>query len=240
MRAHRWNIVIVCLLLGGIVAAAPAAGAADSFDTFDTEFETRRASVPDPLRPWNRLMFEINDRLYFYVIKPVAEVYAGVLPEPVRIGVRHFFDNLETPLRVVACLLQGKSEQAGAEMGAFLVNTTVGALGFFNPAAGEPRLAVPEEDLGQAFGVWGIDHGAYLVWPLFGPSSVRDTVGRAGGRWLDPATYIDGAEAAGALRAVNSASLHRGEYEALKEGAVSPYDAMRDGYLQYRARQVAE
>lgn len=231
----------LCCLLLALAVAAPAAGAADAFNQFDAEFERDRPVVADPLRPWNRAMFEVNDRLYFYVLKPTASIYGALLPEPVRIGVRHFFRNLATPVRFVACLMQGKSERAGAELGAFMVNTTVGGLGFWNPAANEPRLKVPAEDLGQALGVWGLDHGLYLVWPVFGPSSLRDTVGGLGDRWLDPVTYVDPSGTAAAVsvgRTVNGVSLRIGEYEALKDSAVSPYDAMRDGYLQYRARQV--
>ncbi len=241
-RLLRRTILMAATLL---VLAQPigTAWAQNSFEDLDAEFETRQPQIADPLRPWNRLMFEINDKLYFYLLKPVAEFYKAVVPEPPRIGIRNFFNNLGAPVRFVACLLQGKSERAGAELGAFMVNTTVGILGFGNPAAKDPRLKVPEEDLGQSFGAWGIGHGVYLVWPLLGPSSLRDTVGRVGEHFLSPFAYVEEAEVglgASAFKTVNSTSLHLGEYEALKKDAISFYDATRDAYVQYRLRKLEE
>jgi phospholipid-binding lipoprotein MlaA len=237
-RWGRWPLV---LLICFWIALPAAAQGADPFDDLDGEFEAQRPVIADPLRPWNRAMFEFNDRLYFWLLKPVAEVYRDVVPEPPRIGIRNFFNNLGAPLRFVACLLQGKSDEAGAELGAFMVNTTVGFLGFGNPAAGESRLNVPKEDLGQAFGVWGMGHGCYIVWPVLGPSSLRDSVGLLGGHFLDPFTHVDPSEVslvASGLEAVNTTSLHIGDYEALKKEAVAPYEAMRDAYVQFRQRQV--
>jgi phospholipid-binding lipoprotein MlaA len=124
-----------------------------------------------------------------------------------------------------------------------MVNSTVGILGFANPAARDPRLKVPREDLGQSLGTWGIGHGVYLVWPVLGPSSLRDTLGLVGGHFLDPFSYVDPSEvgfAASGFEAVNTTSFHIGDYEALKEGAVTPYEAMRDAYVQYRQRQVGD
>jgi len=224
-------------------AAAQEAAENEVFDEFESEFETRSVSIADPLAPWNRVMFQVNDKLYFYVLKPVASAYQGIVHEWFRRGVRNFFHNLTTPGRMVASLLQGKSERAGNELGAFMLNTTAGVLGFGNPAAVDHRLQVPEEDLGQSLATWSMGHGVYLYWPLFGPLSLRDTVGALGDRFLDPTTYIDPsstATAVSAVKNVNAASFRLGQYEALKESAVAPYEAMRDAYVQYRAKQVEE
>ena len=238
----RWTLLTAALITL-LVTVPGVVRAGDPFDQLDTEFEDRRPIIADPLQPWNRLMFEVNDKLYFCVLKPIAETYKVLLPEPARIGVRNFFNNLTMPVRLVGCLLQGKSERAGAELGAFMVNSTVGVLGLGNPAGGDPRLRGPEEDVGQALALWGIGHGPYLVWPLFGPSSVRDTLGGLGDRCLDPLGYVSPAEVslwATGVRTVNAASLHLGEYEALRQDAVAPYEAMRDAYVQYRSKQIAE
>jgi phospholipid-binding lipoprotein MlaA len=226
-----------------LLASIGTAAAQDPFEDLNKQFETRQARIADPLEPWNRLMFEVNDKLYFYVLKPLARGYKAVVPEPARLGVRNFFTNLEAPLRFTACLLQGKGHQAGLELSSFVINSTFGLLGLFTPADRESTLAnLPEEDLGQSFAVWGVGHGPYLVWPLLGPSSLRDSVGLAGGYFLDPFTYVDPWEAyliALGINTVNRTSLHLGEYEAFKKDAVTPYEAMRDIYVQYRQRQVA-
>jgi phospholipid-binding lipoprotein MlaA len=238
----RWILAAAVMTLTALSAAGTAFGQ-DPFEDLDSQFEALQPQIADPLEPWNRLMFEFNDRLYFYALKPVAEMYKAVVPEPPRIGVRNFFNNLSAPLRFVACLLQGKSDQAGAVLGAFMVNSTVGILGFGNPAASEARLKVPREDLGQSLATWGIGHGPYLVWPVLGPSSLRDSLGLLGGHFLEPFTYVEPSEVsyiASGLEAVNTTSLRIGEYEAVKEGAVAPYEAMRDAYVQYRKRQVQE
>ena len=231
-------LALMICLLGAVSAAAQST---DPFTALDSQFESQRPEIADPLHSWNRLMFRFNDRLYFWFLKPVAEVYKDVVPEPPRIGIRNFFTNLAAPVRFVSCLLQGKLKRAEAEFGAFLVNSTIGVLGFGNPAAGEVRLRVPKEDLGQTFGAWGLGHGCYIVWPVLGPSSLRDSLGIVGGHFLEPLTYVDPSEvafAASGFEAVNTTSLHIGEYEALKKDAVAPYEAMRDAYVQFRQRQV--
>lgn len=241
-RQAIWWWITVGIGLALLAMTDPAA-AQDPFDDLDRQFETRQPRIADPLEPWNRLMFEVNDKLYFYLLKPVARGYKAVVPEPARLGVRNFFTNLEAPLRFTACLLQGKGHQAGLELSAFVINSTFGLLGLFTPADRESTLAnLPEEDLGQSFAVWGVGHGPYLVWPLLGPSSLRDSVGLAGGYFLDPFTYVDPWEAgliAAGVDTVNATSLRLGEYEAFKKDAVTPYEAMRDIYVQYRERQVA-
>jgi len=104
-------------------------------------------------------------------------------------------------------------------------------------------LNPPPEDVGQALGAWGIDHGIYLVWPFFGPSSLRDTVGLVGGYFLHPVTYVDPRSASSGIKAydtVNETSFRIGNYEALKEAAIDPYIAIRDAYIQNREKQVEE
>jgi phospholipid-binding lipoprotein MlaA len=215
----------------------------DELDLFDDEFEEDKAQVADPLAFWNRAMFHFNDKFYFWILKPVARGYRAVFPSMVRVGVRNFFTNLTTPIRVVNCILQCKLEAATCELGRFLVNSTVGVLGFGNPAKKYPKLNPSEEDLGQTLGAYGIGNGFYIVWPFLGPSTLRDSVGLVGDLYLNPVSYIEPAEAAVGItgyKTVNETSLKIGDYESLKEAAINPYGALRDAYIQHRKSKVQE
>ena len=199
------------------------------------------ATIADPLEGFNRAMFTVNDRLYFWALKPVATGYRAVVPQPARSGVKNFFSNLGFPVRFVNAILQGKSRAAEAELTRFLYNSTVGVLGFGNPARKHSALNFDEEDLGQTLGRYGIGDGFYLVWPFFGPSTLRDSFGRLGDRFLDPVGYVDPAEAEWALKGVdiiNGTSLRIGDYESLKAAALDPYVSMRDGYMQLRQAKI--
>jgi len=221
-------------------AAAPAD---DDFDLLEEELAEQTVEVADPLEPWNRMMYYVNDALYFWVLKPVAQVYKDITPEPARIGIRNFFHNLTTPVRFVNCLLQGKGDSAGTELHRFAVNTTAGVLGFGDPARSELGLEPAKEDLGQTLAIYGLGNGFYIVWPLFGPSTVRDSVGMVGDQFLNPTRYVKPTEVSigiSAVKITNENSFHIGEYEALKSAAIEPYVAMREAYIQYRDRQIQE
>lgn len=215
----------------------------DEFDFLEDELIEQMVEVADPLEPWNRLMFHVNDGLYFWVAKPVAQVYTDVAPEPVRVGISNFFQNLTTPIRFVNCLLQGKGDSAGTELNRFIINTTAGVLGFGDPARDEHGLQPAEEDLGQTLAVAGFDNGFYIVWPLLGPSTARDSVGEIGDMFLNPTFYLDHTETVigiSGVKYVNESSFHIGEYEAFKSEALDPYVAMRNMYIQYRNKKIQE
>ena len=213
-------------------------------DFFDEEFEAHQVQVADPISLWNKGMFHFNDKLYFWVLKPLAKGYIAISPDYFRRGVRNFFYNLTMPIRLVNCLFQGKGKAAASEFSRFIVNTTAGGLGFGNPADQNPDLVVSTgEDLGQTFGKYGIGNGFYIVWPILGPSTLRDSVGLVGDFFLNPLTYVDYSETWIALKGfdlVNQTSFHIGEYEALKNSALDPYVALRNSYLQYREKKVKE
>ena len=99
-------------------------------DFFEEEFEEDKVQVADPLSPWNRAMFHFNDKLYFWALKPLARGYKAITPEFFRTGVKNFFRNLTTPIRLVNCILQAKGNAAAVEFSRFIVNTTIGVLGF--------------------------------------------------------------------------------------------------------------
>jgi phospholipid-binding lipoprotein MlaA len=215
----------------------------DELDEFDDEFEEEKLEVSDPLEPWNRAMFHFNDKLYFWILKPIARGYRAVIPKPARTCVKNFFHNITTPIRMVNCLLQGKVSAAGAELGKFVVNSTIGILGFGNPARDCPKLNPPEEDLGQTLGAYGIGNGPYIVWPILGYSTLRDSIGLAGDWFLNPISYVEPTEASLGIKGyeiVNNTSLRIGEYESIKKASLEPYVAIRDGYIQLRRKKVEE
>lgn len=213
-------------------------------DFFEEEFEEDKVEVADPLSPWNRAMFHFNDKLYFWAVKPLARGYKAVAPEFFRTGVKNFFRNITTPIRLANCILQAKGKAAAVEFSRFIVNTTIGVLGFGSPADKYPRLAPPDaEDLGQTLGNYGLGNGFYLVWPILGPSTLRDSIGRAGDFFLDPVGYVEPAEASMGIRGfdmVNNTSFRIGDYESLKKSAIDPYTALRNVYLQIRKNKIKE
>lgn len=198
--------------------------------------------IRDPFEPINRVFFHFNDKLYFWVLKPVATGYKKVTPDQFRICVRNFFSNLLMPIRAVNCLLQGKFIGFGSELLRFLVNSTVGMLGLMDPAQTALKLEKQDEDFGQTLGLYGLGPGFFINWPVLGPSSVRGTVGFVGDMYLDPAAWvsIDLGEwfVIRGYELVNTTSLSLGEYEALKKAALDPYVALRDAYYQYRQNKI--
>ncbi len=209
-------------------------------DDFEEEFESKAVYVADPLYPFNYAMFHFNDKLYFWVLKPVAKGYKLVVPGVARTGVKNFFRNLATPVRLTSCLLQGKGAAAGNEFMGFFVNTTIGVLGFGDPAQKMFNLNLSDEDLGQTFGVYGIGNGFYIVWPFLGPSTLRDSVGMVGDSLLDPISYIEppGGQGIKLFKMVNEISFVIGDYEIVKNAAIKPYEAFRDAYIQYRKAKI--
>jgi phospholipid-binding lipoprotein MlaA len=204
--------------------------------------EEAKGEIADPLEPFNRAMYHFNDKLYFWVLKPVAQGYGKAVPEAARVGVSNFFANLAFPIRFVNCLLQANFEGAAAELGRFAVNTLWGVGGLLDPASSKDiNLSKQDEDFGQTLGSYGLGQGIFITWPLFGPSSLRDTVGQVGDGFLTPTAYLGPWYAGAGIRVydrVNDTSLKIGDYESLKEAAIDPYVAIRDAYVQYRLKKV--
>ena len=219
-------------------------------DEYDDEYEDEYAEdedvklIPDPWIEMNRGLYVFNDRLYFWLLKPVARGYGFIIPEELRQAIRNAFYNIRFPVRFINCLLQGKFRKSGYEFGQFFINTTAGCLGLLNPAANYPDLQPSREDMGQTFAVWGFGSGAYLMLPFLGPASLRDGLGRIGDIFLDPIWWLfDDIWVSIAIRAgetVNDTSLRIGEYEALKEAALDPYVAIRNAWVQNRNKLIAE
>lgn len=236
-------------------AAKPASknAAADKVGPPKGEEDDEYATVPDiadPLEPLNRGTFWVNDKLYTLIFRPIAKGYELVLPKPVRKGIDNAFENAKYPVRVVNCTLQGKFKRAGQETGKFVVNTLGGVVGIFQPAEKIPALAnLPEEDTAQTFAKWGIPNGPYLVLPLLGPSSVRDTVGLAGDYALNPVNWPylywfgsrskhDWIIVPPLSNTLRSIPTQIDKYDTVTKDAVDPYLSARSSYSQNRAEVI--
>jgi phospholipid-binding lipoprotein MlaA len=218
-------------------------GPADEYqDNVKEGTEEETTTIADPLEPFNRAMFLFNDRFYFWVLKPVAQGYSKVVPEGARVGVNNFFSNLRFPIRFVSCLLQADFKGAATEAGRFGINTTVGIIGFMDPASTRKfNLQKQDTDLGLTLAFYGVGYGFYIDWPVLGPSSPRDSAGMIGDYLLDPVSYISPWYASWGVRGyetVNDISLRIGDYESLKQAAIDPYLALRDAYVQYRQKKI--
>ncbi len=225
-----------------IVEPVPAA---NTYVPDESKKETPQ--ILDPLAPVNKVMFHVNDKLYFWVLKPVAQGYSFVVPELVRTGLGNAYDNLKSPARIVNNLLQLRLKRSGNELIRFLFNSVVGICGLGDVSKGLLGIDKQEADFGQTLGRYGVGHGLYLVLPILGPSSVRDGVGLAGDTFMYPMTYVsihylnfwEGA-ALYTHEKVNDTSFRIGDYEAFKQAAIDPYVSMRDAFVQYRQKKVEE
>lgn len=232
---------------GFVLAALPAPEAEDvaddDFDLFWDDDEFDDTPVNDPFEGVNRAFFAMNDLVYQAVLIPVSRVYGGVTPQPAQRGIRNFFNNIRYPIRLVNNLLQGKGAEAGRETRKFLLNTTVGVLGFGRPSDNHASLGdIPREDMGQTLAVWGVGDTPYLVLPFLGPSTVRDALGTVPDAFLYPPVHVLSANEFIVTEAVDltnrSPALMR-EFESMKEASVDPYAALRNAYRENRRREIA-
>ena len=202
--------------------------------------KTIQGTMPDPFQPLNRGFFWINNRLYFDALKPIARLYGFILPEQVRIGVRHAISNLHAPIRFANSVLQLKMKKAGTVLCRFVINSTVGIAGFLDPAT-DMGLAKVDEDAGQTLGVYGLKEVFYIDIPILGPSCVRDALGYIADTFMDPLYYLLNTWTylgLYALNKVNETSLTIGTYEGLIKSAIDPYIAVRNAYYQYRRQLI--
>lgn len=207
------------------------------------------ASLPpnakrDPRDPWermNRTTFKVNTALDHAIARPVARTYQKYTPEPVRNSVSNFIDNLTYPITIGNDLLQLKWKPFAQDIGRFVLNSTVGVGGFFDPAS-QTGLPKNDEDLGQTFGHWGAHPGPYFVIPILGPSDVRDGLGRVGDIWLSPTHYIQNNYISYGLIGVEALDIRYRllPQDKLLDEAYDPYTLLKNAYLQRRQYQVSD
>ncbi|WP_454765167.1 MlaA family lipoprotein [Cupriavidus campinensis] len=194
------------------------------------------ANPKDPLEPLNRGVNTVNEQVDKYALKPVAQVYTDYVPSPIRTAVGNFFSNMSDVYSAANNLLQGKPSRTAEDTMRVAINSVLGIGGLIDIAtpAGLPKY---KEDFGQTLGVWGVPSGPYLVLPLFGPSSVRDTGGMLVDRLMDPSAYIYPVWArntAAGARIVDGRSQLLGASNLIEAAALDRYSFLRDSYMQRR------
>lgn len=245
MIKSKFNLIFLVLIV-----LSTSLYSDDSFDEFEDEMKVE--TTIDPLSGYNRAMTSFNDVTYEYVLGPVAKTYGNVVHEEIRGSIRNFFHNLLFPIRLVNNLLQFKFENSAEETGRFLINSTIGLLGFFDVAQSEFELVPHNEDFGQTLGHWGVGSGFHIVWPFLGPSNLRDSFGSFGvDSYLNPTVYYDNrphnllhnsTETIGAnvVKQVNNTSFTYKNYEMMRKDAIDLYPYLRDSYEQYREKKIKE
>jgi phospholipid-binding lipoprotein MlaA len=199
-------------------------------------------NAEDPYEDFNRSMYAFNDGLDRSIVEPVAKGYRAITNEPIRGGVNNFLDNLGEPVTFANEVLQGKIGNAAGTVGRFVVNTTVGIAGIFNPAEAI-GIKRTDEDFGQTLGVWGVPAGPYLVLPFIGPSSPRDGFGTLADFFVDPVNYVE-FDKDNEIRfgfAIANGLVAREEaietFDTVRE-QVDPYTTVRRFYVRSRAAAI--
>lgn len=217
-RAALWACASLTLLLIQGCATAPGGNPSDPFESL------------------NRSVFSFNDSVDRAVVKPVALAYRDAIPSPVRAGVNNFFGNLQDMWSVVNNALQGKGVEAGDSMGRVMINTVFG-LGGLLDMAGEANIPKHTEDFGQTLGVWGVPAGPYLVLPLLGSSTVRDSAALVVDYQGDLVSSVDKVAVRNSLQVTRGVDLRANLLRAgnlLDEAALDKYSFTREVFLQRR------
>jgi len=193
----------------------------------------------DPWEPLNRKVHRFNVAIDTAIAKPVAKAYVRVVPRFARTGVSNFLSNLRSPVYIVNQLLQGRPDDAWDTMGRFLMNTTLGVGGLWDPAS---KAMVPnrKEDFGQTLGVWGWRQSRYVELPFFGPRTIRDVFGLAADMPLWPVRYIDEDRTRIPLEGLQLAHTRAQllSVDDMRDSAVDEYALVRDAWLQRRNYQI--
>ena len=198
----------------------------------------------DPWEGFNEKMFSFNRNLDKYLLKPVARAYRFVMPEPWQVLIANGFDNINFVPRMVNSLLQGKWGGAGREISRFLINSTAGIGGLFDPAKDYWGIQKSREDFGQTLGFWGVGAGPYLVLPFMEPLTVRDGIGKGVDGFMDPLGYFLpffwdrlGMKVGDTI---NDRALNYDLFQGFEESVIDMYSAVRHGYLQRRQQLIKE
>ena len=211
-------------------------------DADESSEEKNAVPVYDPLEPMNRFFFEVNDKLYIWVVKPIANGYSKILPLELRQCIGNFFLNLNFPVNFLNSLLQGDVQTMTIVVERFLINSTIGVYGLVDVAAGEFDIAPRRADFGQTLGRWGVGEGIFIYWPVIGPSNLRDICGLTADNFTKPLPYVYDDIFIDltiySTEKVNVLSLNPDLYDDLKRYALDPYVAARQAYSDYRKKII--
>ncbi|CAH0066858.1 Lipoprotein [Stenotrophomonas maltophilia] len=221
-------------------AAATAPGGDDDFDAlYGGAGNTGSAAAYDPWEPFNRKVHTFNNAVDRGIARPLATAYTHVVPRFARTGVSNFFSNLRAPVTITNQLLQGRGADAWDSLGRFLMNSTLGIGGLFDPAS---KAMVPRrnEDFGQTLGAWGWRRSRYVELPFFGPRTVRDVFGLAGDIPLSPIRRIEEDKIRIGLQGLQLVDTRAQllAIDNLRDTAVDEYSLVRDAWMQRRNYQI--
>lgn len=196
--------------------------------------------VSDPLQPFNRVMLSLNEFLDTILFNPIDTAYRTIVPRVAREGVHNVLQNVKSPVYLANELLQGDLEGAGTVLKRFAINTTVGVAGIVDVAKNQ-GMAYQPEDFGQTLATWGVGNGPYIVWPIFGPSTLRDSVGIVGDIAMDPLYWYatnndkDAIQWTRAgLTLLDTKHQYRGMMDDLRRNSGDLYTSLQSVYLQRR------
>ncbi|BCX45981.1 MULTISPECIES: MlaA family lipoprotein [Stenotrophomonas] len=221
-------------------ATATAAGGEDDFDAlYGGTGTTSSAAAYDPWEPFNRKVHTFNNAVDRGVARPLATAYTHVVPRFARTGISNFFSNLRAPVTITNQLLQGRGADAWDSLGRFLMNSTLGIGGLFDPAS---KAMVPRrnEDFGQTLGAWGWRRSRYVELPFFGPRTVRDVFGLAGDIPLSPIRRVEEDKIRIGLQGLQLVDTRAQllAIDDLRDTAVDEYALVRDAWMQRRNYQI--
>lgn len=225
-----------CRLAAVLAAAALLSGCATTSDP-----ATRTANPADPWEGYNRKVFGFNEGLDENLLKPAAKAYTQAVPQFMRTGVNNFFGNFSDAWSAVNNFLQGKAEHGFSDIMRVSTNTVFGIFGLFDVAT-EAGIERHGEDFGQTLGAWGLPSGPYVVWPLLGPSSLRDSAGLALDMSVSPSAALRNDKQSqwgvSLLQVLSTRANLLGATNVLDDVALDRYTFVRDAYLQRRRSQV--
>jgi phospholipid-binding lipoprotein MlaA len=223
VRIDALALALTCLFVMGCASQAP-----------------RKRDPRDPWERVNRVTFTVNEKLDRAITKPVAKAYRSYTPHFVQTGVSNFFENIGYPIVIVNEVLQAKFKPALSDTGRFLLNTTLGVAGVFDPAT-DAGLDKNEQDLGITLGKWGVHPGPYLVLPIIGPSTLRDGFGRLADEFINPQNYIINNSLRYGLDGLYYLDIRARllDVEGALDNAYDRYAVLRSVYLQHRQYKVS-
>lgn len=198
-------------------------------------------STPDPLEPINRTVFKFNEILDTFLLRPIAVTYRRIIPEGGRRSIRNALDNLTNPVSAVNSVFQGDFDKASRYSWRFVVNSTIGVFGLFDVAKEAGLYVENNEDLGQTLGHYNVGPGFYIVLPVLGPSTFRDTIGNIGDGLMDPFTYVNSTSYHIAKNSVNGIAQRERILDitdGIYDTSFDPYATMRSLYTQNRVRLI--
>lgn len=246
-RTYYWVLVLLLsgLLLQPVHAQVnPLGEDTDALVEPTPELVDEGARIEyDPWEPYNVTMFEFNRGVDRYVLKPVAQGYDFIVPNPLQKGFRNAFDNLDVVRKVVNNSLQGKFIGAGKELTRFVINSTIGVVGLFDVAKDGLGIEPSDQDMGITLGFYGVGQGPYLIVPILPPLTVRDGIGVAADALMNPLVWLTPFYVPLGMtvhETVNNRSLNLGTIEKLEESSIDFYGAVRNAYLETRAQRVKE